>query len=72
MYGPKGLIAFEVKHSDRIREGDLEGLIEFKKNYPIAKTFFIYGGMEQKIISDVQVIPAQIFLKNLETLLQLT
>lgn len=69
MYGPLGLIAFEIKRSDRIREGDLEGLIEFKKNYPIAKTFFIYGGTEQKIISDVQIIPVSKFLTKIETLL---
>lgn len=69
MYGPLGLIAFEIKRSDRVREGDLAGLFEFKKNYPITKTFFLYGGTEQKIISDVQIIPVSHFLKELELLL---
>ncbi len=65
LYGPRGLIALEVKRSHRLRGGELEGLKLFKKDYPIAKTYLIWGGPEERIIDHIQVIPLQIFLKNL-------
>ena len=64
LYGERGLKAIEVKLSSRIRDQDIAGLLEFKKDYPKADLFLIYGGTEKRTIKDVQLIPAEEFLKN--------
>ena len=46
LYGKRGLKAFEVKRTSRIVEGMLRGLRIFQKDYPSAKSYFIYGGSE--------------------------
>lgn len=65
LYGPNGLIAIEVKRSDRLRGGELDGLKVFKKDYPMAKTFFVWGGAEERFIDEVQIVPLEKFLKNI-------
>ncbi len=62
LYGARGLFAIEVKSSSRIRPQDLDGLLEFKKDYPMAKLIFLYSGNETKIFKDVQIIPLEKFL----------
>jgi predicted AAA+ superfamily ATPase len=66
MYGPNGLIAIEVKRSNRIRGGELDGLKLFKKDYPVAKTYFVWGSDEEREIDDIKLIPLKMFLINLD------
>ena len=57
LYGEKGLYAFEIKRSKIINNRDFSGLHAFKKDYPIAKLYMIYGGDHCEYHGDVQVIP---------------
>lgn len=66
LYGKNGLKAIEVKSSSRIRDQDLVGLLEFKKDYPQAKLYIIYGGTTEKQYKDVHWIPAESFFRNNE------
>jgi uncharacterized protein len=68
-YGEKGLITFEIKHSKAICSKDLRGLKEFKKDYPIAKTYLIYGGDHREYHGDIETIPFNTALKELPQLL---
>lgn len=71
LYGPRGLIAIEVKRSDRLRGGELDGLQLFKKDYPMAKTFFVSGAKEDRNIDDIHLIHIEKFIKNLKDYLAL-
>ncbi len=44
LYGPRGLKAFEMKHSDRVRSEDLKTLKLFIQDYPEAQASLIYQG----------------------------
>jgi predicted AAA+ superfamily ATPase len=64
-YGPKGLLAFEIKSKAYIDNNDLKGLKTFKEDYPEAKLFLISGGSLREYHDDIQVIPIEIALKEL-------
>jgi uncharacterized protein len=70
LYGEDGLIALEVKRKSRFDKRDLKGLQTFKKDYPICKAFFAYGGKENLCVDGVNVRPLNQILKNLESLLE--
>ncbi len=70
-YGPLGLFAFEMMRSSIVRHDDLMALKEFKKDYPVAKTFLLYGGLEETLIDGIQVIPYGAGLMRLPELLGL-
>ncbi len=65
LYGNQGIKALEIKRTDRLRGGELDGLRAFKKDYSMADCFFIYGGHEKRIIDDIMVIPIVDFFKNM-------
>ena len=44
LYGPRGIVAFEVKRRRRSTGHDLRGLRCFLEDYPMAKAFVLYGG----------------------------
>jgi len=69
LYGKNRLIAIEVKSSSRLRPKDFEGLRQFKIDYPMAETIFIYGGSEEKKLSGIKVIPATLFLRDINKFL---
>jgi len=64
LYGTRGLIALEIKRSKRYSKEDLKGLKLFKHDYPQAKTFFLYGGNENRFEEEIQVISFINFLIN--------
>ncbi len=64
LYGPKGLLAFEVKSAARIDSAGLVAMKEFAKDYPSAKLYVIYGGRENKTIENIHFITADYFFKN--------
>lgn len=69
LYGPKGLLAFEVKRTGRISGSMLSGLKAFKKDYPMARTFFVYGGTRRQREGDIDIVPIQDMLKELPNLI---
>jgi len=70
LYGDKGLLAFEVKRTGRISRAYLSGLKSFLKNYPMAKSYFIYGGQRTMREKEIEILPIEYFLKNLPAILQ--
>ena len=69
LYGPKGLIAIEVKNSPHIHPKTLRGLKEFKKDYPVAKCYLFYGGDTPLYFDDITVLPVDQALRNLDRIL---
>jgi uncharacterized protein len=69
LYGPKGLIAVDVKRSANVHPKNLRGLKEFKKNYPPARCYLFYGGSTTLCLGDIAVLPIDQALCGLERLL---
>lgn len=68
-YGPKGILAFEVKRGAKHKPSDFHGLSEFKELYPMAKLFLINGSKRASKKGDVQILPFEQALKNLSKLM---
>ncbi len=51
------MFAFEIKKNAVIREEDLKGLHAFKKDYPVARCFLLYGGSRAERREHIQIIP---------------
>lgn len=69
LYGPKGIIAIEVKRTDKIDSNDLRGLRLFGEDYPEAKRFLFYGGRKKEYIDNIQILPMDEALLTLPELL---
>ena len=65
LYGPKGLVAIEVKSSAKVRRSDYLGLEEFSKDYPVARCFLLYGGSKRYKNGKIDVIPVETFLREI-------
>jgi len=59
VYGEKGLFAFELKSRRYIDSRDFSGLKAFKKDYPIARCFLIYGGDTPEQHGEISTLPMQ-------------
>jgi predicted AAA+ superfamily ATPase len=57
LYGPKGLLAFEVKLRSKVRKNDLKSLKTFLEDYPVAKAHLLYGGNEYLEEIGIKIIP---------------
>lgn len=69
LYGEKGIKAFEIKRTGKITSKMLSGLKSFRKDYPSAQCYFIYGG-ERKLYEDnIEIIPIKDALINLQAIL---
>lgn len=69
LYGPKGLLAFEVKRSARLASGTLSGLHAFLRDYPMARAYFIYGGARREYEGRIEIAPALAMMKDLRAVL---
>ena len=69
LYGPRGLLAIEIKRSTQIQPRDTRALREFKKDYPPAKCYVFYGGPSPVYMEDVTVLPIEHALRNLHHIL---
>jgi uncharacterized protein len=56
LYGEMGIFAIEVKHSSRVRSGELNSLSLFQKDYPKAKCIFIYRGERNETRNGIQIM----------------
>ncbi len=69
LYGEKGLCAFEVKRTGKIRSEWFRGLHAFRKDYPMAKTYFIYCGDRELREGPIEVLPFTTALKRLPNII---
>ena len=70
LYGPRGIIAIEVKHAGTVRERDLRGLRAFAAEYPMARLLAVYLGDQPEQRGAVTVLPAADFFRRLPALLE--
>lgn len=70
LYGERGLLAFESKRSDRVRDEDLASLRAFAADYPEAKCFLLHGGRERRHAAGVEIAPLDAALRQLPDLLR--
>ncbi len=68
LYGKKGIIAFEIKRSDKYKASDLKALQAFGEDYPEARLYFLYGGSRREYHGRIEIIPFIEALLNLSTL----
>jgi predicted AAA+ superfamily ATPase len=69
LYGPKGLLSFEIKRTSRITSAMLGGLKSFLADYPMAKAYFVYGGNRRMHEGKIEIVPVLEILKNVKVLL---
>lgn len=69
VYGERGIKAFEIKRTGKIKSPMLSGLKIFLKDYPQARAYFIYGGKREMKEGDIEILPIEKTLKNLSEIL---
>ena len=69
LYGARGLNVFEIKRRGKITTSELRGLKAFLKDYPTAKAYCIYGGERQMSEGNINILPLEYTLKNLDNIL---
>lgn len=69
LYGSKGLLVFEITKTARINSTMFRGLKSFLTDYPMAKAYFVYGGMRRMYEGKIQIVPVTETLKDLKKLL---
>jgi uncharacterized protein len=65
LYGERGLRAFEVKRTARLRGEDFKSLTAFVADYPMAKAWLVYGGTRRFHQGSIEVIPLDACLREL-------
>jgi predicted AAA+ superfamily ATPase len=65
IYGTAGLVAIEVKNSNKIHSQDLTGLKAFHADYPEAATIMLYCGKERLQKDGIICVPVEEFLLQL-------
>lgn len=69
LYGEKGLLAIEVKHSDRVRREDLAALELFGEDYSVARKIYVYGGNRRYVERGIELWPAEEFFRSCRQIL---
>ena len=69
LYGEKGLLAFEIKHSSRATREDTAGLRLFLEDYPKARCCLLYTGDREWHESGIEIMKYENALKGLANLL---
>jgi predicted AAA+ superfamily ATPase len=69
LYGERGLRAFEVKRSARVRPDDLKPLRLFTADFPQAKTFLVYPGTRRWREAGIEILPLTEAVMSLDRLL---
>ncbi|HNZ44015.1 MAG TPA: ATP-binding protein [Bacteroidales bacterium] len=64
LYGNEGIVAIEVKNTQKPNSKDFTGLRAFKEDYPAAKCLMLYRGKEKLKIHDIFCYPCEDFLKR--------
>jgi len=69
LYGERGLVAIEVKMTQRVRSDDLQGLRRFRDDYPKAKAFLLYTGSHRRHDAGIEIVPAEDALRALDRMI---
>ncbi len=69
LYGERGITAFEIKRTSRIAPDMLRGLKAFRQDFPMARTYLIYGGSRRQHQGDIEIIPASGAFKEMGSLI---
>ncbi len=69
LYGPSKMVAIEVKSGKKLRQKDLVGLLEFRKDYPGTECFVFYGGEREEEHDGVKILSLTWALANLDQIL---
>ncbi|MFH1798243.1 MAG: ATP-binding protein [Candidatus Omnitrophota bacterium] len=69
LYGDRGIRAFEIKRTARVSGAMLKGLKSFQQDYPMSKTYFMYGGSREARDGKISIIPIPDALKRLPEIL---
>ncbi len=69
LYGPRGLLALEVKRTSRLTPDALRGLKAFSREYPEARAILAYGGHRELNLDGIRALPHQRVLRELPELL---
>jgi uncharacterized protein len=70
-YGPRGLLAFEIKRSTQVRKEDLKAAYAFIEDYPLARVYVLYGGSDQLYFdNNITVVPFEQAIRSLEVVLR--
>jgi predicted AAA+ superfamily ATPase len=69
LYGPRGIVALEVKRKRRLSGHDLRGLRGFLADYPMAKAFVLYGGDHPAYLDPIRALPFADALRDLPELI---
>jgi uncharacterized protein len=69
LYGELGLIAVEVKRSQRVRPDDLQGLLRFRQDYPSSRAVLLHGGPRRWHESGIDMVPLREALVDLDATL---
>lgn len=69
LYGPRGLLAVEVKRNSLYRDVDLATLRLFRHDYPMARCWLLYGGHRAYEVDGIRVLPLAQALPELPELL---
>ncbi len=69
LYGERGLCAFEVKRSARVRREDLKALEAFLEDYPMARAVVAYGGSRVDRAGAIRILPFARCLQELPAIL---
>ena len=64
LYGPKGLVALEVKRSGRVAGGMFSGLKAFEEEYPMARLYFLTAGETEGWEGNIRIMPVWKFWRN--------
>lgn len=72
LYGPKGLIALEIKRKSNITKKDLNGLKAFYKDYPEAELYLFSNISKEEYIDNIKIIPIEKALDSLINILNKT
>lgn len=70
LYGERGLLAFEIKRSDRLRDSDLDGPRAFLADYPMAQAYLLHAGSRSEQVGGVKIAPLAETLGRLDELLR--
>jgi predicted AAA+ superfamily ATPase len=70
LYGERGLRAFEVKRTARLRSADFRSLNAFVADYPMARAWLVYGGTRRYHQGPIEVIPLAECLRELGALIE--
>ncbi|MEK7083754.1 MAG: DUF4143 domain-containing protein, partial [Patescibacteria group bacterium] len=64
LYGERGIIAIEIKRSNRVTTETLKGLRAFLSAYPQARAFCLYGGDRDRWENNIRILPIADFLRQ--------